>query len=435
MMNRLAALGFLFVAGSLHAEVKVLTNFTLIDGSGRAPAASSALIIDNGRVTWLGPAAKLKVPAGAQPVDLDGKYVIPGIINLHGHVGNVVDLKQDAKFFTAENVERNLKAYASYGVTAVMSMGTEQDLIFGIRDQQRAGRPKEARIFTAGQGLVFKGGYGGLAGLTPEVSTAEDVERVVAAQAAKKVDLIKFWMDDHFGTQKRMPAEIGKAIIESGHRHHLKVAAHIFYLEDAKNLVSYGVDGLAHSVRDKPVDQALIDGMKKNGTWQLAGTLAREAGMFVYAGNPKFLNDPFFVRGVSTSALQTLKSPQYQNSIKADPEFEKYPGILDLAMQNLKKLSDSGVKIGFGTDSGPPGRIPGYAEHWEMELMVKAGLTPAQVIQCATRRAAEFLGARDLGAVEKGKWADLVVLDADPLQDIRNTRKISAVYIAGNRVE
>ena len=379
--------------------------------------------------------AQLQTPAGAETIDLTGKYVMPGIINLHGHLGNTVDLTQDAKFFTRENLEKNLKTYASYGVTAVQSMGTDQDLIFQIRDQQRAGRPSMTRVFTAGQGFIFKGGYGGIAGVNQGVSSVSEVEPAVAAQAAKHVDIIKLWMDDELGRLPKMPYPIAKAIIDNAHRHHLRVTAHIFYLQDARQLTDYGVDGLAHSVRDKPVDQALIQSMKKHGTWQMAATLSREASMFVYGSRAPFLGDPFFTRGVSPAVLRTLSSTAYQKTISSAAHFQEYPGFLETAKRNLKTLVDAGVKYGFGTDTGPPGRFPGYFEHWEMELMVEAGLTPMQVLTAATRNAAEFLGAKDIGTLERSKWADLIVLERNPLDDIKNTRTIDAVYIAGNRVK
>ena len=424
----------LLLAGSLHSEVKVLKNFTLIDGSGRPPMGSYSMIIDNGRIRWVGPVGQLNAPGSAEVVDLAGKCVMPGIINLHGHIGNTVDLKQDASFFTRENIEKNLNTYASYGVTTVLSMGTDQDLIFKIRDEQRAGRPSSTRVYTAGQGMVFKGGYGGLAGVNSGIATVSEVEPAVAAQAAKKVDIIKLWMDDHLGTQKKMPYDIGKAIIDSAHRHHLSVAAHIFYLQDAKQLVEYGVNGLAHSIRDKLVDPAMVDSMKKHAVWQMAPTLSREASMFIYGQPPPFADMAFFRRGVPANVVNTLKSPAYQRTIRSDPEFDRYRGFFETAKRNLKTLADAGVKYGFGTDTGPPGRFPGYFEHFEMELMVEAGLTPMQVITAATRNSAEFLGAKDLGTLESTKWADLVVLERNPLDDIKNTRTISAVYIAGNKV-
>jgi imidazolonepropionase-like amidohydrolase len=432
--NKVGAALLLCCAGSLYGEVKVLEDFTLIDGTGRPPAAHVLMIIDNGRIRWVGPASQVRMPAGAERINLAGKFVMPGIINLHGHIGNTVDLTQDAKFYTRENIEQNLKTYASYGVTTVLSMGTDQDLIFHIRDEQRSGRPSVCRVYTAGQGFVFKGGYGGLVGVNPQVASMADVNAEIVSLAAKKVDIIKLWMDDHLGTQKKMPYSVGKAIVEGAHRHHLRAAAHIFYLEDARQMVDDGVNGLAHSVRDKAVDQALIDGMKKHGTWQMAATLSREASMFVFGADAPFLDLPFFTRGVSANVLETLKSPAYQQTIRADPEFSRYQGFFEMAKKNLKTLADAGVRYGMGTDTGPPGRFPGYFEHWEMQLMVDAGLTPMQVIVAATKSGAEFLEAKDLGTLESAKWADLIVLDRNPLENIKNAQTIRAVYIAGNRV-
>lgn len=419
----------------LAAEVRVLKNFTLIDGTGKAPVAAAAMIIDNGRISWVGTTAQLKAPTGAEVVDLAGKFVMPGIINLHGHLGAVVDMTQAADNLTAANLDKNLKTYASYGVTSVLSMGTDKDLVIAARDKQRAGRPGETRIFTAGNGFIFKGGYGGMVGVNEGVSGPAEVPAVVAKLASQKVDTVKFWFDDHNGELKKMPFDIAKAIVESGKKNKLMVSAHIFYLDDAKKLAGYGLNGFAHSVRDQAIDQELIDTMKKNGVWQLAATLSREASMFVYAKDAPFLVDSFFTRGVSQNVLTTLKSPAYQKAQAADPHFTHYPEYFEAAKKNFKKLVDSGVKYGFGTDSGPPGRFPGFFEHWEMELLVEAGLTPMQVIQSATKNSAEYLKAKDLGTLEKSKWADLLVLDKSPLENIRNSRLIDSVYIAGNKVK
>jgi imidazolonepropionase-like amidohydrolase len=417
------------------AEIKVLKNFTLIDGSGGPAIANAAMVIDNGRIARIGSAERLTPPAGAQVIDLSGKFVMPGIINLHGHIGNTVDLTQDPKFYTRENIEKNLRTYASYGITTVLSLGTDQDLIFKIRDQQRSGRPTYTRVYTAGQGFTVKGGVGGMPSVTYNLEDAAEIPKDVDALAAKKVDIVKVWVDDSLGHRKKIPFEMTKAIIDSAHRNALRVDAHIFYLDDAKQLVNSGLDALAHSVRDQPVDQELIDSMKKHGGWQSAATLTREASMFVYAKPPVFLTDSFFTRSVSPAAIATLSDPDYQKKIAADPDFPKYPGLLEMAQKNLKRLADAGIPYGMGTDTGPPGRFPGFFEHWEMELMVEAGLTPSQVIKAATGSGAEFLRAKDLGTLETGKWADLIVLNADPRANIRNTRLIDAVYIAGNQVE
>ena len=422
-------------AETAFAETKVLKNFTLIDGTGKPAQPGMAMVLVDGRITQIGPAAKLKPPSGAEAIDLAGKFVMPGIINLHGHVGTTLDMAQDAKFYTRENVERQLQTYASYGVTTVVSLGTDFDPIFEVRAAQRAsGRPHMARVYTAGRGFVANGGFPPASGMRYEVDTPAECAADVAELAAKNVDFVKIWVDDRFGKARKLPIELSRAIIDSARKHGLRVAAHIVNLQDAKELVDAGVYGLAHSVRDQPVDQALIDAMKKRGAWQMAATLTREISTFIYAQSPKFLDDPFFTRSVSPRVIETIKSQQYVDRLNADPDVSKYPGMLEMAKRNLKRLSDAGVKLGFGTDSGPPGRFLGYFEQWEMELMVEAGLTPMHVITAATRNSAEFLGARDLGTLERGKWADLIVLSKNPLEDIRNTRSLEAVYIGGNQI-
>ncbi len=428
----------LLSALSLSGEVKVLRNFTLIDGTGKSPAASSAMIIDNGRITWVGPVAQLKVPASAVVTDLTGKFVMPGIINLHGHLGNTVGLVQDSNLYTKESVEHDLKTYASYGVTTVLSLGIDKDLIFDIRDRQRAGRPSETRVYTAGLGLVYKGGFGGglsLPGVpTPIIGAVSEVDPAVAQQARKKADFLKFWTDDNYGAVKRMPYDISKAIIETGHKYGLRVIAHVFYLEDAQHLVDQGIDALAHSIRDKPVDSALIASMKRHNTWLAAPTLSREDALFAYLKTPAFASDPFFTRGVSPDVLKTITSPEFQKKAAADPNISHYPETLKIGMKNLKALADAGVRYGMGTDTGVPGRFQGFFEHVELELMVQAGLTPMQAIVAATGSGAEFLKAKDLGTLEPSKWADLIVLGKNPVTDIKNTRTIEAVFLAGNKV-
>jgi imidazolonepropionase-like amidohydrolase len=371
--------------------------------------------------------------------DLGGRFVMPGIINLHGHVGNTLGLAQDPANYTRTNVDQNLRTYASYGVTAVVSMGTDQDLVYQVRAEQRAGRPKMTRIFTAGRGFTGKAGYPtsapGMKGVPFEVESPSQARSAVANLADHKVDVVKIWVDDHLGRDRKISNELSKSVIDAAHQHGLKAVAHIFYLADAKQLVDSGLDALVHSVRDAPVDEALINSMKKRGAWQAAATLTREVSTFVYAKPPAWLDDPFFIKSVDASVISRLKSPDYQKRIAADPDFSKLPGFLETAKRNLKRLVDAGVKYGFGTDTGPPARFPGYFEHMEMELMVDAGLTPMQVIQAATRNAAEFLGqSMNLGTLEAGRWADLVVLGRNPLDDIENTRTVEQVYIAGSRI-
>jgi hypothetical protein len=185
-------------------------------------------------------------------------------------------------------------------------------------------------------------------------------------------------------------------------------------------------------VRDRAIDPALVQAMKARGTWQLASTLSREAS-FTYRLLP-FVDDPFFSRGVAPSTIAALKSPERQERLASGPNFPKYREVLRNAMVNFATQAKNGVAYGMGTDSGPSARFPGYFAHWELELMVQAGVTPLQALTAATGTNAKFIGANQAGTIQKGKWADLLVLDRDPVADIRNTRAINSVYVAGRKV-
>jgi imidazolonepropionase-like amidohydrolase len=418
------------LAAPALAETTVLSHFTLIDGTGSAPRADQALIMTGGKLTWVGPAAQLKAPRGAKVENLAGKYVMPGLIDSHVHLGLVDGITQDLKYQTAENIDRQLRLYTAYGVTSVQTLGTEQDLIFPLRNAERATRPDKARVFTVGQGVVFKGSYGGVPGLDQSVATPAEARKMVDAQAAKGADMIKLWVDDEFGMlSERMPPAISTAVIDQAHKDGKKAVAHIFYYDNAAELTREGVDAFAHSVRDRAIDPALIGQMKAKGVWQMAATLSREAS-FTYATLP-FLDDPFFARGVTPQVLAELASPERAKKLSSAPNFPKYPAALSLAMANFGREAQAGIRYGMGTDSGPTARFPGYFAHWELELMVKSGITPLAALTAATGSNAEIMGAKDIGTIQPGKWGDLLVLDKNPVDDIRNTRTISAVYLAG----
>ncbi len=427
---------------STQPAVTVLEHFTLIDGSGNPAAADSALIIgEDGRISWVGPMSELAAPDGAGTVDLSGKFVLPGLIDGHVHLGLVQDQAQKAEFYTREHVEDDLKTYAAYGVTGVAVFGTDENLIFDITKEQRAGRPTMARVFTAGKGIVYKGGYGGTFGINVPVATDAEAVAAVDEAAANGADFIKMWVDDERGMiPVKMPFSMTKAVIDAAHKHDLKAIAHVYYLADAKELAKQGVDGFGHMVRDQAVDQELLDLMKEHGTWQAAGTLSREMA-YSFAVMP-WLQDPFFMRGVSQGTLDVLRSPAREKAVVLGETqvaglpykaklFADFDRAIAQALENFAAEAAAGINYGMGTDSGPPGRFPGFNMHEEMQLYVMAGLTPMQAIVAATNSNAKFIGAEDLGTVTAGKWADLLVINADPLEDIRNTQMIDSVYVAG----
>jgi hypothetical protein len=247
----MAALVAVALAGGASAETTVLRHFTLFDGTGRAPVADQALVIIDGKLSWVGPDAKLKAPAGATVENLAGKFVMPGLIDNHVHLGLVNGITQDLKYQTPENIEKQLHLYAAYGVTSVQTLGTEKDIIFPIRDAERGTRPDKARVFTVGRGVVFKGSYGGVPGLEQSVATPEEARQMVDAQAAKNVDAIKLWVDDEFGAlSERMPPAISSAVIDEAHKDGKKAIAHIFYYDNAAELTREGVNGGEGRVAD-----------------------------------------------------------------------------------------------------------------------------------------------------------------------------------------
>ena len=440
-MAALLAAGF---AAPALAETTVLTNLAQIDGVSAAAQPGSAIVMTDGKIAWVGPMSGLKAPAGATVQDLAGKVVMPGIIDSHVHIGLMHDVTQDEKYFTPENVNADLKQYAAYGVTSVQVLGTDKDFVLDLRNQQRKSRPAISRVFSAGQGAVIKGGYGGLVGVTQPIATPEEGRRLVDEQAAKGVDFIKLWVDDERKTiPVKMPPAVSAAIIDEAHKKHLRAVAHVYYLEDAKELIREGVDGFGHMIRDQPVDKELLDMMKAKGVWMVSATLSREMA-YSLAIMP-WLNDPFFTRGVTPGTLDALRSMAREKAVVLGPT--RFPGLpyekkvffdmdrtLVQALENWQAMVNAGVKIGMGTDSGPNGRFPGFNAHEEMQMQVLAGRTPMEAIKSATADNARWLDDKSIGSLEKGKWADLVVLEKSPLDDIRNTQMISAVFIAGNSV-
>lgn len=416
-------LGFAIEAQPLLRRdgLKAFVGGRLIDGTGKPPIEEAVLIVRGGRIEAVGTARTTKVPLSAEQVNVAGRTIVPGLINAHGHVGETSGLASGPEYYTEANVLSQLALYARYGVTTVVSLGGDREAGFRLRDAQDTVSLDRARLYVAG----------------PVIAPAdpEEARRMVRALAAQRVDVVKIRVDDNLGTTPKMPASVYEAVIDEAHRKRLHVAAHLFYLEDAKSLLRAGVDFIAHSIRDTDIDTELVQLLKTRDVC-VCPTLAREVSTFVYEASPEFFSDPFFAREVDPEVVRQLNDPERQEKIRTSQSAQQYKAALAVASRNLKRLSDAGVRIAFGTDTGPPARFQGYFEHMEMELMSRAGLTPAQILVSATADAARCTKLADrVGTLAPGRWADFVVVDSDPLENILNMRSINSVWIAGNRIE
>ncbi len=386
------------------AAVQVFTGATLIDGTERAPVPNATIVVRDGRIVAAGAAASVTIPAGATRTSLAGKVVMPGLVNAHGHV----------------NTPADLTTYAAYGITSVYSLGGEPASVFEARARQRTPTLNRARVWLAGPVL------------TPR--TPDEARAMVDEVAAQRVDIVKIRVDDNLGTAPKMPPAVYRAVIDEAHERGLRVAVHMYYLADAVDLLNAGADFIAHSVRDLSVSNEFTRALASKGVCY-SPTLMREVSTFVYESTPAFFADSLFRMHANPQWVAMMQEPARQEATRTSASAQRYKAQLPVANRNLKTLADAGVTIAMGTDTGPIGRFQGYFELMELEMMVEAGLTPAQVIRSATRDAARCMQIdAEVGTLEAGKWADFVVLDASPLERIQNVRRMHSVWIAGNRV-
>jgi imidazolonepropionase-like amidohydrolase len=429
---------------SLHATsrtqpaapaITVFEGARLIVGDGSPPIENAVFFVQNSRFTRIGIDGRLQAPAGAHRVDLRGKTVMPALVDDHVHLGYRRGLSFSADNYTRENLLDTLDRFAYYGVAAALEAGTGRgELPFLVRSQTRHLHNAATRYLTAGRGLAMPNAGPGvpMRDAAYGVMTEQEARRDVRELATSKPDLIKIWVDDRNGTVEKLKPNLYRAIIDEAHRHRIRVMAHIAALDDAKELVRAGVDGFGHLVRDRDVDGELLAMLRQRRHVFFEATLWGER-QAIYEGKPAWVDEPILRDTLSDAEITRLAD---SFAIAASPTPLQRESARRL-LRNVAALHAAGVTLGLGTDTGgvTGGQYFGLAAHVEMELLVKAGLTPAQAIVAATRNAAGILGIDELGTVAVGKSADFLVLDANPLGDIGNTRKIAKVYIRGVEVD
>ena len=423
----------------------MLHNATLIDGTGTPPRAGVDITLRAGLIESVTPATELRQtrPHDEETiVDCTGKTLIPGLISAHSHLGVLQDnAAPSATAYNLPNVLAALNQFERYGVTTIVSLGLNKDLVYTLRAEQRAGTLGGATILTAGRGIGVPGGAPPLLVAPDQIdrpATATEARADVDQFAAQHTDIVKVWVDPMHGKVPEMGSAIYAAVIDEAHAHRLHVAAHEYALEDARQLVMDGVDVLAHSVRDHPVDDAFTRSMLQHHTWYIP-TLELDEAFYIYATDPAIMQSQFFRQAAGPQLLAKFEAPDYLQKTLADPQTKQHEQDHAIAMQNIKTVYDAGINVAFGTDSGAvPGRIPGFSEYRELEDLVTAGLTPLQALTDATGDTGKLLHTLDptinVGLISPGYSADVIVLAADPLTDIRNTRKIVAVYHRGKLV-
>ena len=394
-----ALAGFAGLADPARAQtgVTAFEGARLIVGDGGAPIENATLVVDGARIIQAGRAADVQVPAGAARVSLAGKTVMPMLVDTHAHLSP-----------TREALTRDLKRRAYYGVSAALSLGTDNYDVLDIRGQAI---PGAARFLSAGRGITMP--EPGRITVPHWITTEAEGRKAVQELAERKVDIVKVWVDTRDGKYKKLTPEFYAAIIDEAHKHGLRVTAHIFDLEDAKGLIRAGIDAFAHGVRDRDIDDELVAMFKQRPSLVLTPNLP-DRGVKV---------DLSWLRaGMPAADVDKLET--------ANTDKPREQAFYAIQARNLAKLNAAGVRITLGTDGNRP-----WGPHEEMLDMVVAGMTPMQVIVAATRNSAEFLRLDDTGTLQAGKSADFIVLDANPLDDITNTRRISAVYLRGAAVD
>jgi len=404
-------------------------------GSG-SPIERGALLVENGRIVRIGEnPAGMNAPAGARRIDLAGKTVMPLLVDTHVHLGYQKGLVFAADNFTRDTIVDQLDRYLYAGVGAVLSLGTDPGMLpFQVRADQAAGQLAGTTWLTAGRGIAAPNAGPG----TPElkasaygVTTEEEARRAVREQTAHKVDFIKIWVDDRNGTVPKLDPALSRAVIDEAHKQGTRVIAHVFYLADAKDLARAGVDGFAHLVRDREVDDELVALVKSRNIFVMPNLAISENG--VHASPPAWLADPL-LRETSPAEVIARVGESFG---RRPPDAVARAQRTYAAMQRtLARLNAAGVTIVLGTDDGAVrDHFYAYTAHRELRLMVEAGMSPAQVLAAATKTSADVLRLTDRGRLEPGSRADLLVLDANPLDDIAHTTRIAAVYQNGVAVD
>jgi imidazolonepropionase-like amidohydrolase len=410
----------------------VLKRVNVIDVTRGAVREGMDVRVADGKIQAIG----VDLPAtDAAVVDLSGRYVMPGLLSIHSHPGLMVGLRMDPNGQTPERIKQHLGVWLRYGVTTVQSLGTDRPFAFEVQREERSpGMLIGAHLLSVGQGFGVPQGLPPFRmdppGFVRETDRAA-IRRVLEGSAQKGASGIKIWYDAWYGQFPKMQPEVARTIIEEGGRLGLKTYAHVYNVDDAKMLIRSGLYAVAHMPRDREVDGELINLMLERNVVMIP-TLAVAESNYIFVDRPSWVDDPLFGKFLPPGSADYLRNEAFLNTYRARKEFPELRPDLERAVRNVGKLHAAGVTFGFGTDTGVGNRVPGFYEHRELELLVGAGVAPLDALRMATVGSAEIIGQKGaLGEIAPGRRADMVVLKANPLQNIRNTRTVESVWLGG----
>lgn len=411
----------------------LLRNANVLDVATGVVRPNTDVRIAHGRVQELG--ANLQAD-DATVVDLTERYLMPGLISLHVHPGTMVGLRMDTNGLSPERMKHDLQVWLRYGVTTVQAMGTDRDFTWDVQREQRQGEFLGARLFSVGHGFGVRNGIPPFPMDPPgpvHATEPHEIREVLEDLAVQGASGVKLWFDDGLGKFPKMAPEVAQTIIDGCGELGLPSYAHVHYVDDAKLLIGFGLQVLAHMPRDRQADRELLDLMRERGV-AVIPTLTVPETLVIYANRPAFVDDPLFGRFLPPGSREYLRDEALLASIRSHPEHPVRRAELDFALRNTGLMYRAGVKIAFGTDTGVLNRVIGFYEHRELELLVQCGVSPADALRMATVTAARTLGQGNaLGEIAPGRRADVVVLRANPLEHITNTRTIESVWLDGVR--
>jgi imidazolonepropionase-like amidohydrolase len=420
------------------AEMILFEGARIIPGDGGAAIEDGALLVQDSAVRRVGRKGEIALPGGARRIDVTGKTIMPALISTHVHPGFQRGLSYSAQNFTRETVMDDLNRALYFGISTVNSLGVERgDVLYDIRADQKAGRLGGAQLLLAGRGIGAPNagpGAAAYANIAYEITTREQALDAVHELASRHVDGIKIWVDDRGGRAPSLPIALSRTVIDEGHRLGFKVSAHIYYHKDAVELAAAGIDSFAHLVRDQVMSDELIATLVEKGIYVMPNIGIPERG--THTAVPAWFDEPHLAGLLADAEPAGVIARIRASFTSRDEAAAARPrAIYANLQQSVAKLAAAHAGIILGSDTGLEDHPFGFAEQKELQMMAEAGMTPAEVIIAATSRAAAFLGLQDRGVIAPDRRADLLVLDANPLDDIRNTRRIAALYIAGKEVD